>query len=259
MARSAGLGLGVSEAPGRPLLGRPGTVICPFGANSPGGNWRLNRDLRSVAEQNAHPTSGPWGHKGRKGVDKLALRNLSPRPYANEVTFRSRLIGQAVEVVVEEPMGLRGCRPLLSYWRLQHAVAYSWYETYWPAALLETSGCQSREGRHALPAVGLPQRRGAQQAPKATWSSVSIVSLPVSRRCCSNTKGPSDTNGSSQSHSYGQKKSCDISLPLSSILISPSLCAAERLVHRLAPKVVRAVNRERSQGLREGGVIFKWV
>ena len=125
MARSAGLGLGVSEAPGRPLLGRPGTVICPFGANSPGGNWRLNRDLRSVAEQNAHPTSGPWGHKGRKGVHKLALRNLSPRPYANEATFRYRLIGQAVEVVVEEPMGLRGCRPLLSYWRLQHAVAYS--------------------------------------------------------------------------------------------------------------------------------------
>lgn len=131
-------------------------------------------------------------------------------------------------------MGLRGCRALLSYWRLQHAVAYSQYETYWPAALLETSGCQSREGQHALPAVGLLQRRGAQQAPKATWSSVSIVSLPVSRQCCSNTKGPSDTNGSSQSHSYGQKKSCDIPLPLSSILISPSLCAAERLVHRLA-------------------------
>lgn len=57
MARSAGLGLGVSEAPGRPLSGRPGMVICPLGANSTGGNWRLNRDLRSVAEQNAHPTS----------------------------------------------------------------------------------------------------------------------------------------------------------------------------------------------------------
>ena len=51
------------------------------------------------------------------------------------------------------------------------------YETYWPAARLEKSGCQSREGRRMPP----PQRRGAQQAAKATWSLGSIVSLSVSR------------------------------------------------------------------------------
>ena len=87
-----------------------------IGANSIGGNRRPNRDPRSVAEQNAHPTFQPaettglpfrprGGRQVRNGAHKLPLRDLSPRPYANEVTFRSRLIGQALELVVEEPVG----------------------------------------------------------------------------------------------------------------------------------------------------------
>ena len=97
--------------------------------------------------------------------------------------FRARLIGQATGLVAEEPVGLRSCRAPLSYWWSQHAAACSPSIKATGRRFTQRS-LVVKAGRCAPPAVGHPQRPGAQQAARprahrAGWCPAQYLGCPA--------------------------------------------------------------------------------